>query len=93
MLLSYDMTAAPRARRVQACRIVFGRRRISTGGQIRDEPGFIDRPGVVWIGQSVLVLPRRDADELAARLRGVGARVSMGPVDIGEATLERFRRP
>ena len=60
---------------------------------MRADAGFIQRPGVVWVGQSVLVLPPRDADELAARVRRLGVRVAMGPISFAQETPERFRRP
>jgi hypothetical protein len=60
---------------------------------MREETGFIHREGVVWIGQSVLVMPSHDADDLAARLRRLGVRVTMSPVSIPRIHLEAFRRP
>jgi len=93
VLLSYDVTGASRSAAVHVCRIVFGRTRSAPDGHVREEKGFIHRPGVVWIGQSVLALPSRDADELADRLRRLGVRVAMGPVTIPRETLGRFRRP
>jgi hypothetical protein len=94
VLLSYDVSGSARAVAARVCHIVFGRRRIS---ERRDrspyrEQGFIHRPGVVWIGQSVLVLPPRDAAELADRLLRLGVRVATGPVSIARSTLEAFRR-
>ena len=93
ILLSYNVTGASRSAAVHVCRIVFGRTRASSDGHVREEKGFIHRPGVVWIGQSVLVLPTRDANELADRLRGLGASVAMGPITIARETLGRFSRP
>ncbi|HEX9339851.1 MAG TPA: hypothetical protein VF992_01585 [Thermoplasmata archaeon] len=94
ILLSYDVSGAARSAAAQVCQIVFGRVRTS-GGPVRRryvERGFIHRPGVVWIGQSVLVLPPPDAAELADRLRRLGVRVATGPVGIARSTLEAFRR-
>ncbi len=93
ILLSYDVSGSSRSKAVQVCRIVFGRTRTNGDDQARQEEGFIHRPGVVWVGQSVLILPSADAEELAARLRDLGVRVALGPVTIARATLERFRRP
>ena len=59
---------------------------------MRQEKGFIHRPGVVWIGQSVLVMPPRDAAELEDRLTSLGVRVSMGRISIDATAVERFRR-
>lgn len=93
ILLSYDVLGASRGAAVEVCRIVFGRSRKATDGRVREEPVFIHRPGVVWIGQSVLIMPPRDADELADRLRRLGVRVARGSISITRSTLERFRRP
>ncbi|TLZ72308.1 MAG: hypothetical protein E6K14_07020 [Methanobacteriota archaeon] len=93
VLFSYDATGASRAAAVQVCRIIFGRRRVDTNGVAHDEKGFIDRSGVVWIGQSVFILPPRDGEELATKLGHLGVRVAMAPVTITLPCLERFRRP
>jgi len=92
VLLSYDVTNAPQSRRVRVCRIIFGRNRPDATGRIRQEKGFIHRPGVVWIGQSVLVMPPPDAAELEDRLRSLGVRVSGGVISIDATAVERFRR-
>ena len=93
VLFSYDATGSSRRAAVQVCRLIFGRKRLDAKGHVRDEAGFIHRPGVVWIGQSVLVLPPRDAEELAHKLGCLGVRVAMAPVSILRPALERFRRP
>ena len=94
VLLSYDVSGSARAVAARVCQIVFGRRRISEGPDraAYQENGFIHRPGVVWIGQSVLVMPPRDAGELASRLHLLGVRVATGPVSIDRTSLEAFRR-
>lgn len=94
VLLSYDVSGSARAVAARVCQIVFGRGRISEGPERTRyrEKGFIHRPGVVWIGQSVLVLPPRDAAELADRLYRLGVRVATGPVSIARSSLEAFRR-
>lgn len=92
-LFSYDATGSSRPAAVQVCRLIFGRRRADAKGRVRDEVGFIHRPGVVWIGQSVLILPPRDAEELAQKLGRLGVRWAMAPVSIARPALERFRRP
>jgi len=93
-LLSYDVRGIARPVAARVCHIVFGRiRRISDGvPRERLEKGFIHRPGVVWIGQSVLVLPPRDADELAGKLRALGVRVVHEDVGISVLSLKAFRR-
>ena len=94
VILSYDVRAAARAVAVRVCRIVFGRVRTDRldDGRPRVERGFIHRPGVVWIGQSVIALPPRDGEELAQRLRSLGVRVSVGPVGITRVVLRMFER-
>ena len=94
VLLSYDVSGAARTVAARVCQIIFGRVRISEGpAKVRyREKGFIHRPGVVWVGQSVLVMPPSDASELSDRLRGLGVRVATGPVSIPRPTLEAFRR-
>jgi len=94
VLLSYDVRVAARSVAVRVCRIVFGRVRTDRleGGRPRVEKGFIHRPGVVWIGQSVLALPPRDGDELAAVLQELGVRVVVGPVGMTRGVLGMFER-
>lgn len=92
VLLSYDVEGTARSVAARACQIVFGRTRPAVGGSRRQEPGFVHRPGVVWIGQSVFVLPPRDAEELAGRLRRLGVRVAMGSVTMERSSLEAFHR-
>lgn len=95
VLFSYDVAGAARSVAARVCQMVFGRARASghpEGRKCREE-GFIHRPGVVWIGQSVLVLPPKDSLELAERLRRLGVRVALAPVTIARSTLESFRRP
>ena len=93
VLLSYDVAGAARATAARVCQIVFGRTRPGTRGLRRIQEGFVHRPGVVWIGQSVFVMPPRDAEELAARLRPLGVRVAMGAVSMARVSLEAFHRP
>jgi hypothetical protein len=92
ILVSYDVSNAPQSRRVRVCRMIFGRNRTDATGRMRQEKGFIHRPGVVWIGQSVLVMPPRDATELEDRLSSLGVRVSTGRISIDAKEVERFRR-
>src|SRR5207302_10566085 len=92
ILVSYDVSGGARSVAARVCQIVFGRKRI-VHGRARDEPGFIHRSGVAWIGQSVLVMSAHGAEELATRLRSLGVRVAMAPVTIPRRSLEAFRRP
>ena len=94
-ILSYDVDGRERALSVRVAHLTFGRKNTtSREGQTMtyDQPGFIHRPGVVWVGQSVLFLPSRDADELAGRLRGMGVRVRAVPIPVTLGTLQAFRR-
>ncbi len=91
-LLSYDVAGNNRSTAARVCQIVFGRSRTTPAGKRREE-GFVHRPGVVWIGQSVLLLPQRDATELATRLRRLGVRVAVARITASRETVEAFRRP
>ncbi len=93
VLLSYDVSGATRPKAARVCHIVFGRTRRDGPNKERVERGFIHRPGVVWVGQSVLVLPPRDADELRSKLRALGVRVSDCLVGVTTFGLRAFRRP
>jgi len=94
-ILSYDVDGHDRATSVRVCRLIFGRRNTTTregNPATYEQPGFIHRPGVVWVGQSVLILPRKDAYELRDRLEGLGASVGLGRLVIDGANLDAFRR-
>jgi len=92
ILLSYDVSGGARPVAARVCQLVFGRRRISEGATrtAYREKGFIHRPGVVWIGQSVLLMPPRDAAELSGRLLRLGVRVATAPVSVVRESLEAF---
>ena len=92
-LLSYDVAGSARSAAARVCQIVFGRSRLLPDGSRYEEEGFVHRPGVIWIGQSVLLLPERDAGELASRLRRLGVRVALGRVTVSREAVEGFRRP
>ena len=92
-ILSYDVDGRERALSVRVAHLIFGRKNTTSHeGETAtyDQPGFIHRPGVVWIGQSVLILPRGDAVELRTRLEGMGA--SVGRLVIDGPNLDAFRR-
>ncbi len=92
-LLSYDVPGNARSTAARVCQIVFGRSRTSTDGERREQEGFVHRPGVVWVGQSVLLLPERDAAELAAKLRRLGVHVAVGRITATPEAVAAFRRP
>jgi len=52
----------------------------------------VARPGVVWIGQSVFLVPAALAVELGEKLRGLGAIVTTARVAIDPDQVEAFRR-
>ncbi|OGS49657.1 MAG: hypothetical protein A3K65_06825 [Euryarchaeota archaeon RBG_16_68_12] len=94
-ILSYDVDGADRVTAVRVCQLIFGRRNVTTHeGQAvpYEQEGFLHRPGVVWIGQSVLILPGADAQELRGRLEGMGVSVGIGRLTIEPHQLARFRR-
>ena len=94
ILVSYDVSGEARSTAARVCQMVFGRMRIVRRSQtMREERGFIHRPGVVWVGQSVLAMPPRDAEELGRRLRSLGVRVATARIDVSSEALEAFRRP
>lgn len=94
ILVSYDVSGEARSRAARVCQIVFGRARTSGDPpRMRWERGFIHRPGVVWIGQSVLAMPEADARELSRRLGELGVRVATASIVVSAMALEAFRRP
>src|SRR5437016_9944579 len=85
VLISYDVAGSERSVAARVCQIVFGRSKDRTPrSDERRAEGFIWRRGVVWIGQSVLVMPPADAAELTERLRKLGVRVAKAPVSRSE---------
>ncbi len=92
ILLSYDVPGSARSTAARVCQIVFGRHRLDVDGTTHQEKGFVHRPGVVWIGQSVLLMPETDARQLASRLRRLGVHVALGRVLATRETVEAFRR-
>src|SRR5437879_12853359 len=93
VLIAYAVAGSERAVAARVCQIVFGRSKDRTPrSDERRAEGFIWRRGVVWIGQSVLVMPPADAAELTERLRKLGVRVAKAPVSMEQSSLEAFRR-
>jgi hypothetical protein len=93
VLISYDVVGSERSVAARVCQIVFGRSKDRARRSIeRRAEGFIWRRGVVWIGQSVLVMPPTDATDLTQRLGKLGVRVAAAPVSIDRTSLEAFRR-
>src|SRR5437867_12376317 len=93
VLISYAVFCLKKKIAARICQIVFGRSKGRTPrSDERRAEGFIWRRGVVWIGQSVLVMPPADAAELTERLQNLGVRVAKAPVSIERSSLEAFRR-
>jgi hypothetical protein len=94
VLVSYDVSGAARSKATRVCQIVFGRiRRTGDLRAPRQTKEFIHRAGVVWIGQSVLAMPPRDADEFRALLTSMRVRVAIARIEVRPGALEAFRRP
>ncbi len=88
VLLSYDVPGDVRTAAARVSHLIFGR-----GDAAKDAPTpYIQRPGVVWLGQSVLLLPSPIARELAPKLEALGARVALARVSIPPGEIETFRR-
>ncbi len=93
-ILSYDVDGRDRSTASRVCHLIFGRKNTTTAAGLPkayEQPGFIHRPGVVWVGQSVLILPRPDAAELRGRLEGMGVSVGLGRLTIDGPNLAVFR--
>ena len=88
VLLSYDVDGRARALSVRVAQLIFGR---SDAGPDAPPP-FIARPGVLWIGQSVFLMPSPVAMDLADRLRRLGATVTTARISITHVDLDGFRR-
>ncbi len=94
-MLSYDVDGHDRTTAARVCQLILGRRNTTTREgrpAVYDQAGFVHRQGVVWVGQSVLVLPERDAFELRGRLEGMGVSLGIGRLVIAGPDLEVFRR-
>jgi hypothetical protein len=88
VLLSYDVSTTRRSVASRVAQLIFGRKDSSESGPVP----FIRRAGVVWIGQSVFLMPKAVATELAEKLHAMGAIVAMGHVSIQAAEIEALRR-
>ena len=75
VLLSYAVMKANRSSVSRVAHLIYGRADV----RMSETRPFIQRAGFVWIGQSVFVVLEPDARELAEKLRGLGAIVTMGP--------------
>ncbi len=94
-ILSYDVHGGDRNTASRVCHLIFGRRNSTTREgrpATYEQQGFIHRPGVRWIGQSVFLLPRPDAMELRTRLEAMGVEVGAGRLVMGPSDLTVFCR-
>jgi len=85
ILFVYQFPASNRSGAANASRIVLGRPRPDRPA---DEQGFVGRAGVVRVSRGVLLLPLRTAEELADRLRVLGASIRAVPIRISPTDLE-----
>lgn len=73
VLLSYDVSSARRSAASRVAHLISGRTDASERGPLP----YVRRAGVVWIGQSVFLMPKPIATEPAEKLHGLGAVVAM----------------
>src|SRR2546430_14408187 len=88
ILLSYDVTKANRSSGSRGAHLISGRADV----RVSETLPFMQRAVVVWIGQSVFVVPEPDARELAEKLRGLGAILTMAPIAVDAIRFEAFRQ-
>lgn len=83
-IISYDIPGRERKTSVEIARFVFGTRTKAQvrGGDVKEYryPGFIEKEGVVWLGQSVFLLTPQRSRELREFLSGKG--VAYGQLDV-----------
>src|SRR5438445_930329 len=88
MLLSYDVSAINRSAASRVAHLIFGRKDAGPDSPVP----YILRAGVVWIGQSVFLLPRPLAVDFATELHGLGALLTMGTVSSRRPEIKSFQR-
>ncbi len=88
IILSYDVSMEARSMAARISHLIFGRKDAKDDSRLP----YVRRPGVVWIGQSVLIMPATLAWELAEKLRALGATVTTARIRIDRDELEAFRR-
>src|SRR5438309_10867600 len=86
--LSCDVTTGNRSAASRPAHLIFGRADVRT----EEVCPFNRRAGVVWIGQSVFVVPEPDSDELAEKLRCLEAIVKMARVAVDSVRFVDVRR-
>jgi hypothetical protein len=88
IILSYDVTMDARSKAARVSHLIFGRKDVKDDSQVP----YVRRPGVVWIGQSVLIMPAPTAWELREKLRALGATVTTARIRIDRDDLQAFQR-
>src|SRR3989304_4445746 len=82
-LFSYDVPGPLRPKAARVCPIVFGyEQTVQRNGTSRTyrHPGYLERPGARWVGQSVLLLRPADALELERDPLRLGVPARPAPV-------------
>src|SRR5438874_1790124 len=93
VLISYAVFGLKKKIAARVCQILFGRSKDrAPGPDAWRAEGFSWRRGVVWIGQSVLVMPAADAADLTERFRKLGVQVARARVSIERSSFEACRR-
>ncbi len=94
-LLSYDVSGPLRPKAARVCQIVFGYEQTvqrNGGSRTYRHPGYLERPGARWVGQSVLLLRPEDARELERDLGRLGVRARSARVRIRPSEAMTFVR-
>jgi hypothetical protein len=90
IIVSYDAGKGQRSEAVAVERFVHGRKVIASVGGGRKRyfyPGLVSRPGVDKLGQSVLMMREKDAEDFAAFLRRLRVHHTLRPVWVRAADL------
>jgi len=85
-IVSYDVARTNNALAVAIAHFLFGysvRARVNGGTKEYRYPGFIEKEGVVWLGQSVVLLTPQRSRELQSFLASKGAAHEVLPVRVG----------
>ncbi len=94
-LLSYDVSGPLRPKAARVCQIVFGyEQTVQRNGASRTyrHPGYLERPGARWVGQSVLLLRPEDARALERDLERLGVRARSARIRIRPSEAATFLR-
>ena len=92
-LFSYDVPGPLRPKAARVCQIVFGyEQTVQRNGTSRTyrHPGYLERPGARWVGQSVLLLRPADALELERDLLRLGVQARLARIRIRPSEAAAF---